>query len=213
MKFDRNKYKVYTWRHLSYLFWILNPLTFVLEVILGRRTPKISVVDKTLDKPLFERSFFPCPHCESFHDARIWSEKSNRLNKNWFGIYCFTCGKIIPCIMSVSSWIILAVTFPFWGWFRTRMKKNWLKKQPERYENISLKNVENEFSRQNWLVSGIKWGIFMYIFMVIVFPFLIGDEITWKTLTLGIVVWLIGGVLFGYMMQFFMNKKPSKITR
>ncbi|MCT1530529.1 hypothetical protein M3B46_05945 [Sphingobacterium daejeonense] len=122
MDFDKSKYKVYTWKNWMMLHWLLNPGIMVNELILGQRVPKISLEEKTTDKQWFERSIVPCPHCETLHDGRTWSSVNGTAFKNWFGLYCNTCGNIIPCLINVFSLIILIITFPIWGWFKTALK-------------------------------------------------------------------------------------------
>lgn len=121
--FDESKYKIYTWKHWMILHFILNPGLAFNELILGQRIPKISLEDKTSKKPRAERSYVPCPHCDTLHDGRIWSADNGRAFKNWFGLYCPECGGIIPCVMNVTSYIILALTLPVWGWFKDDLKK------------------------------------------------------------------------------------------
>ncbi|MGM0634832.1 MAG: hypothetical protein ACQESK_02110 [Bacteroidota bacterium] len=206
MKFNTEKYKVYSWKNWMMLHWVLNPGLAINELILGQRVPKISLEDTTIDKPRIERTFIPCPHCKKLHDGRTWSSENATAFKNWFGLYCDNCGKIIPCLTNGLSFIILTVTFPIWGWFKKSLKAKWLKKQPKRYENITIENSKNQFDNKHWIKSGLNWGAFMFLFMSIGFPYFNDQEITWKTLLLGAVFWTIGGLGFGYSMKLFMNK-------
>ena len=75
MEFSKDKWKIYTWKNWMMIHWILNPGLAFNELILGQRVPKLSLVDKTSDKPLLERSYVPCPHCDEIHDHRIWSNQ------------------------------------------------------------------------------------------------------------------------------------------
>ena len=50
----------------------------------------------------------------------------------------------------------------------------------------------------------------MFLIMSIGFPYFEGQEITLKTLLLGIIIWTIGGLGFGYIMKIFMNKTMNK---
>jgi len=210
MNFDRNKYKVYTWKNWMMLHWILNPGLAVNELILGQRVPKVSLEDLTTDKPRIERGLIPCFQCGTLHDARIWSTHNGTAFKNWFGLYCKNCGNIIPCLTNGLSFIVLALTFPIWGWFRKTWKAKWLAKQPMRYENVAIQTVPNPFDKKSWIKTGLSWGAFMFLFMSVGFPYFEGQEITWKKLLLGVVIWTIGGLGFGYSMKVFMNKAVSK---
>ena len=52
---------------------------------------------------------------------------------------------------------------------------------------------------KNWVKKGLYFGIFMYIFNVILFPYFSKtDSLTYKKMAIGIPVWLISGLLFGY---------------
>ena len=140
MEFNNEKYKIYTWKNWKVLYWILNQGLAVNELILGQRIPKISLEDKTSGKPRLERVLVPCPHFTKLHDGRTWSNQNGTAFKNWFGLYCSNCVNITPCLRDGFSFIILAITFPVWGWFRKSLRANWLEKQPERYRNTEIKN-------------------------------------------------------------------------
>ena len=81
-----------------------------------------------------------------------------------------------------------------------------MEKQPKRYEHIEIKHHSNQFDKKGWIKTGLSWGAFMFVIMSIGFPFIDGQEITWKSLILGLVMWTIGGLAFGYIMKLFINK-------
>ena len=213
MNFDRKKYKVYTWKNWMMLHWILNPGLIVNELILGQRVPKITLEERTLNKTRFERGIVPCPHCETLHDGRTWSTENGTAFKNWFGLYCNKCGKIIPCLINIFSFLVLILTYPIWGWFKNKMKKNWLEKQPQRFKNIDIKKVPNPYDKKSWIKTGLGWGLFMFIMMSIVFPLYDGSEINIKTILIGVVIWTISGLFFGYTMKLFFNAKINKQSK
>ena len=103
MKYDSKKWKVYTWKNWMMIHWMINPGLVINELILGQRVPKVTLEDKESNKPRIERSYVPCPHCEKLHDSRTWSTQNNTGFKNWFGLYCNNCGKIIPCLINIFS--------------------------------------------------------------------------------------------------------------
>jgi len=215
MDFDKSKYKVYTWKNWMMLHWLLNPGIMVNELILGQRVPKISLEEKTTDTQWFERSIVPCPHCETLHDGRTWSSVNGTAFKNWFGLYCNTCGNIIPCLINVFSLIILIITFPIWGWFKTALKNNWLEKQPQRFFDFNLETTTSPLQKISWLKIGLIWGAFMFlIFMVMLY--LDGSEIPLKMILLGVVISAIGGLIFGYLMKIIFKatiKRRNKFSR
>lgn len=187
--------------------WILNPGIAINELILGQRVPKTSLVDKTSTKPLFERTFVPCPHCQTLHEVRNWSTENGTAFKNWFGLYCKNCGNIIPCLMNVLSFLILAFTFPIWGWFRTDLKEIWLKKQPKRFKHIDVNKIPNRYSRKNWIKTGLTWGPIMFFITLIGSVFFDEQEITMKTLLLKLVIWVFGGLVFSYFMKVYTRSR------
>ena len=49
--------------------------------------------------------------------------------------------------------------------------------------------------------KGLGWGITMFIIMVVVWPLIHHEEITPKSIGIGILAWIIiGSFLFGYIM-------------
>lgn len=212
MEFDKEKYKVYTWKNWMMLHWVLNPGLAINELLFGQRVPKVSLEDKTSKKPRVERTFVPCPHCEKLHDGRTWATQNGTAFKNWFGLYCPNCGKIIPCLRNWFSLIILAVTFPVWGWFRKSLKSKWLKNQPKRYEKIDITIKPNPFDKKAWIKTGLTWGTMMFLIMTVVFPYFIGQKITLRSILAGLIIWTIGGLVFGYTMKLISTKKGKNTS-
>jgi hypothetical protein len=212
MKFDSKKYKVYTWKQWMMLHYVLNPGIAVNELFFGQRVPKVSLEDKTSEKPFLERSYVPCPNCETLHDGRTWSSQNGTAFKNWFGLYCPNCGEIIPCLINLTTLLILAITFPIWGWFRKSLKKRWLEKQPKRYKEIEIELLENPFEGYGWIKMGLRWGILTGILMLIFFP-LIGVEVFSKQFIVTIAAFVIlGGLLFGFIMKLFFEKTGTEVA-
>jgi len=207
MEYDKEKYRVITRKNWMMIHWILNPGLAINELILGQRIPKIQLEDRFSDKPRIERTFVPCPHCEKLHDPRTWSTQNKTASKNWFGLYCPNCGKIIPCVTNVFSFIILALTSPIWWWFRKDLKNKWLLKQPKRFDNIDSKIYYNPFENKNWITAGLSFGGIMFVLMSLIFPLIWQEPITWRSITVGIIIWTIAGLLFGFIMKLFLTKK------
>jgi len=203
MEYDKTKFTAWTWKHGSMIHWILNPGLVINELILGQRVPKVLLFDKTTDKPLMERQIVPCPHCEKLNDGRLWATKNGL--KNWFGLYCPNCGNTIPCIRNLTSLLVIILTFPVWIWFVKSWKRNWLNNQPARFENLNLEEITHE--NTSWLKTGISWGGFMYVLMTIVVPLIEGKEITLTMMLIGIPIWTVAGLGFGYIMKYWMGKR------
>ncbi|TNE65204.1 MAG: hypothetical protein EP344_03125 [Bacteroidetes bacterium] len=209
MHFDPDKYKVYTWKHWMLLHWIINPGLAFNELVLGQRVPRVSLLDKTSEKPLIERTLIPCPHCEKLHDGRTWSTQNGTAFRNWFGLYCPACGGIIPCLTNGLSFILLALTAPLWYAFRDRLKARWLEKQPARYRDLDVASTPNPYEDLGWIRIGLGWGLFMYVFMTFILPFFYGEDLSWKQAVIGVPVWAIGGLSFGYAMKRLFGKKEK----
>ncbi len=209
MEYDKSKFKIRNWKSAEMLHWIINPGLVFNEIILGQRLPKVMLIEKKSSKTLQEKTKIPCPHCGTLHSGLKWSTKNNAF-KNWFGLYCDNCGKTIPCLTNLTTFLLLGLTFPVWIWFKDKWKMTWLKKQPERYQNMDLKNVQNPYEEYGWIKLGLFWGLFMYIFMVLLFPLIDGEGLsTWKVV-LGIPIWTIGGIGFGYTMKLINGKNIKK---
>jgi hypothetical protein len=206
MNIDKTKYKVWTWKHVVMLHWIINPGIALAELILGQRVPRILLIERDRSKQLAERSFVPCPHCNTIHSGLKWTPQNNTAFGNWFGYYCDNCGRIIPCLINLTSLIILSVTAPLWFWFRSEWKKKWLDKQKEKFSqplNLTLPEY-------NWWYVGLRWGLFMYIMNALFFPLFDGTEHTLKRLLIGIPIWAAGGLLFGLTAKSMISAKKKK---
>lgn len=209
-QYDKNKYKAYNSKHWMILHWKINPGMFINELILGQRLPKLSLVDKTSSKPLVERSYVPCPHCNTLHNSKTWSTQNNTAFKNWFGLYCPNCGEIIPCIFNYISLLILALTYPIWFSFKNKWKNKWSSKQPQRYKNLDLTSKPNPYDGWGWIRIGLGWGFAMFVFMSLLYPYFIDGDFRWLRVFIGIPVWTLGGLAFGYIMKIIMGKPGVK---
>jgi len=206
MNYDPDKYKIWNWKSPVILHWMINPGLIVNELILGQTIPKIMLIEKDGSKPLYQKSFIPCPHCNTLHSGLKWSSMGKMAFKNWFGYYCDNCGGIIPVQRNLTSLLILGITFPVWGWFGKAMKQKWLGKQAARYQNLDLSKAARQNTTARWLKAGLFFGLFMYICSNIITPLIKGEPISQLSLTIGIPVWLAGGLIWGYIMKAWMNK-------
>lgn len=207
MDFNTNKYKVWTWKNPLMLHWMINPGLAFNELVLGQTVPKVTLVEKS-NKSLAERSFVPCPHCGTIHSGLKWSLQNKTAFGNWYGLYCDNCGNTIPCLRNITSLIILGVTFPIWIWFQKSWKKKWLSIQKEKFSK-PLSLTTPEF---NWVTQGLSWGVFMFLFMDILFPLFEGEDYKPLKLITGAVIWILGGLLFGYAMKRLMFKPSTKTS-
>jgi hypothetical protein len=200
MTFDKVKYKVWTWKNPLMLHWIINPGLAFNELVLGQRVPKITLIEKN-NKPLAERSFVPCPHCGTFHSVLKWAPQNHTAFKNWFGLYCDNCGKIIPCLTNLTSYIFLGITFPIRVWFKDKWKARWLEVQKEKFSK-PLVLTQPDFK---WWYVGLRWGFIMLVIMNI----LKFKDFTWKGFLIDIPIWISGGLLLGLIIRSFAGRKTN----
>lgn len=203
MNFDTTQYKTWTWKNPLMLHWMINPGLAFNELVLGQRIPKLLLVEKNSKKSLAERSFVPCPHCNTIHASLKWTPQNKTAFRNWFGLYCDNCGKIIPCLTNLTTYLLLALTFPIWIWFRKKWKQQWLLAQKERFS----KQLDLTTPSYNWVTEGLSWGYFMFVAMDIVYPLLVGESYSAVKFLIGIVVWTLIGLLFGYVMKQMVFKR------
>ena len=207
MPVDTAKYKVWTWKHPFVLHFILNPGLAFNELVLGQRVPKVSLVERDKTKSLGERSFVPCPHCQTVHSGMKWSLANRTAFGNWFGLYCDHCGGIIPCVTNLTSLIILALTFPIWYPFKNRWKEKWLQVQREKFSK-PLILTEPDFK---WWETGLGFGFSMFVFNGLSDFLVFQETFTWRKLAISLVVWTLGGLVFGLLLKKIAGKnKPQQ---
>ena len=207
MNYDKTKYKIWTWSSPVILHWIINPGCVVADLV-GVRQPKVMLIERNSSKSFYERTLIPCPHCQTLHSGLKWSKQNKTGLKNWFGLYCDNCGKIIPCLSNLISYIILGLTFPIWFWFKDRWKEKWLEKQKVKFSKPL--NLTYSEPKHQWYLQGLLFGIIMYVFSTLLNPFIAGKSITLTGLLIGIPVWTVAGLVFGFTIKLLNRKKKIK---
>ncbi len=210
MQYDKNRYEIWTLFHPFVLFWVLFPPLILNELIFGQRHPKVALVDKMSDKPWMERIYFPCPHCETLNDARLWANR-NSLG-HWFGIICPICFEVIPCLRNIFSLTILAITFPLWYFPAQIFRKRWLEIEKVRVEK-ALKRPLLQAESVRWLFRGTIFGGFMWVVLEII-PQVwnVLNEREWDLIMMfiSLPIWLVTGIVWGLFMRWYMNRKGKK---
>lgn len=205
----KSVYKVWSWKSIYMLHWIINPGLAINELFLGQRVPKIMLIQKDSTKTLPEKSFVPCPHCGTIHPSLEWSSQNKTALANWFGLYCNHCGKVIPCLRNLTSLIIIFITFPIWIWFKKTWKKKWLMVQREKFSK-PLKLSSPEYNV--WL-RGLDIGIGYYLLTMFTNFIIFQDPFTWKKPIGNLVGSMITGLISAAIIkEMFMKKtaiKPS----
>ncbi|MFY0607014.1 MAG: hypothetical protein JXR10_09880 [Cyclobacteriaceae bacterium] len=205
MKIDHTKYKIWNKRSLSMIHFMLNPGMAFIELILGMRIPKIILIDKNSDEAFINRITYPCPHCETYHHGNTWSFPNKTIFKNWFGLYCRICGKIIPCVRNWTSGLILILTYPLWFWWINSWKQSWLSKQPARYSKLIFER--KAIKKYLWIKVGLLFGFTMLITLFI--PIYIRSNYRVNILLIGILYCVISGLFFGYAIKWWSERRPK----
>ena len=214
MQYDKNRYKIYALPHPLVLFCMLNPFMFISELILGQRLPKVTLIDKESDAPLMERCYFPCPHCETLNDCRIWA-KAHALG-HWFGFVCPNCEQIIPCLWSLYSYVVLAVTYPLWYFPVRFFRDRWIAKEKARLAKV-LERPLLQAKNVKWLlllIGTFGFGGIMWLGVVVipeVQDVLNGEEWDFEMMfVFGLPLMLVIGFGWGLWVHFSMNKKGKR---
>lgn len=214
MEYDKNRFEIWALPHPLILFWVLFPALIFNELIFGQRQPKVSLVDKKSDKPWMERTYIPCPHCETLNDARLWAK--GRAFGHWFGLVCPSCHQVIPCLWNIFSLAVLAITFPLWYFPARAYRQKWLEKEKERLAKV-LERPLIQAKSVNWLLRGTLYlGGLMWVIMGVipeVWEVLNGGEWDWIMMLIALPIWLVTGSAWGLFMRFWMNRKGEKTDK
>ena len=216
MQYDKNRFTIWALPHPLVLVWVLFPGAILNELILGQRLPKVMLTDKESDKPWMERTYVPCPHCETLNDSRLWGKGNIFAFGHWFGLVCPSCHQIIPCLWNIFSLVVLAITFPLWYFPARFFRRRWLEKEKERLAN-ALEQPLIQAKSINWLLRGTLYlgGLMWLILGVIpqVWEVLNGGEWDWIMMFIALPIWLVTGFAWGLFMRFFMNRKGEKADK
>ena len=207
MQYDKNRFKVWALPHPLVLVWVLFPGAILSELILGQRLPKVMLIDKESDKPLMERTYVPCPHCETLNDGRLWA-KWNAFG-HWFGFVCPSCHQVIPCLWNVFSLVVLAITFPLWYFPARFFRRRWLEIEKETLVKV-LERPLIQIKFIHWLLMGVfGWGILSWVLFE-GWQVLDGGEWDLMKMIGNLPIWLVSGFVWGLWMHLFMNRKGRK---
>ena len=208
MQYDKNRFEIWSLPHPMTLFWMLFPAVTVNELIFGQRQPKVLLIDKKSDKPWMERSYIPCPHCETLNDGRLWV-KWNALG-HWFGFVCPSCHQVIPCLWNIFSLVVLAITFPLWYFPARFFRRRWLEIEKERLAR-TLERPLIQATSINWLFRGVFfWGVPIWLISEVipqVWGVLNGEKWDWMMMFVSLLIWMVGGFAWGLWMHFAMNRQ------
>ena len=195
MQYDKNRFKIQALPHPFILFWVSFPLLIFNELIFGQRLPKVTLIEKESDKPPEERSYIPCPHCETLNDRRLWATKRSAFGYgHWFGLVCPSCHQIIPCLWNIFSLAILAITFPLWYFPVRFFRHRWMEKEKERL----AKALERPLIQATFIIDSLSIGtlssISTWVMWVILEVVRNGGEWDLKTMLEGLPFSLVVGL-------------------
>ena len=212
MQYDKNRFTIRALPHPLILFWVLYPGVILHELILGQRLPKVMLIDKESDKPLLERTYVPCPHCETLNDRRrLWAKWD--ACGHWFGFVCPSCHQVIPCLWNIFSLAILAITFPLWYFPARFFRRRWLEKEKERVAN-ALERPLIQAKPINWFFRGIfdvvehGWSGWVGFEVWVVLD---GGEWDLKTMLERLPFYLLGGFIWGSFMHVYEKGRLAKV--
>ncbi|MGB1042162.1 MAG: hypothetical protein ACPGU6_02115 [Tenacibaculum sp.] len=60
---------------------------------------------------------------------------------------------------------------------------------------------------KKWQKVGLMWAIWMFVIMTFIWPLIKGEEITLQSILIGIPIWIIGGLFFGFSMRKRLEEK------
>ncbi len=209
MQYDKNRFKIRALPHPFILLWVLFPGTMFFELMSGLRLPKVVLVDKESDTPQMERSYVPCPHCETLNDRRLWAASGH-----WFGLVCPSCHEIIPCLWNIFSLVILAITFPLWYFPVRFFRHRWIEKEKERLAKVlerPLIQAKSINSPLIFLANAFASGVFMWMMWVIFTVLWDGREWDLKTMLESLPIWMAGGFGISVLMR-WMEKDKERLA-
>ncbi|TVQ15823.1 MAG: hypothetical protein EA361_05050 [Bacteroidetes bacterium] len=68
----------------------------------------------------------------------------------------------------------------------------------------------NPFEGSGWLAQGITFAIILFVLMFVVYPLVMGEELTLKSILAGLISSSLGGLIYGLAMKWLNRKKVIK---
>lgn len=189
------------------LHWILNPGLVINELVLGQRLPKLTLTCTECALPLPERSYVPCPHCNTVHEARIWGGRN--AFGNWRGYVCPTCNTRIPAIWNLTSLVVLALLSPVWYPFYRFYFKDRPPSPPIQTPGKPLRTINKAAGFR----MGLTYGFLMWLLMSAVpatVEYFQTGEMNVGRLIQGGEIYLVAGAAFGLIMYLYLIRKGKR---
>lgn len=77
----------------------------------------------------------------------------------------------------------------------------------------SQKSNPGSFEGRGWILHGLIWGAFMFVFMGILFPLAEKKQLTWPRALTSLAIWLAMGLVYGLVMRTFNRRRSRRQAR
>ncbi len=205
MQYDQDKFQLLPLPCPQLLFWAINPVMAINELILGQRLPQVTLIEKHSTQPLLERQFIPCPHCNALNPARLWS--SGNAFGHWFGYVCPECCGTIPCLWNFTSLLLLALTAPIWLLFKKPLQQRWQVKSLKRVIAMKQKPTK-ENNQQPCIKTAQVIAVVLFLFMLFIQNK--AAALTVEQVSISLMASGLLGVIFGQLAIFKKRQRSKK---
>lgn len=69
---------------------------------------------------------------------------------------------------------------------------------------------KNMYAGKGWIKIGLGWGSVMYILQSFVFPYFSGEVYSLRYQLIGIPIWIVAGLAFGYTMKIVTDRRERR---
>ena len=196
------KYDVKKFPNVGYVFWLLNPILSINELVLGQRIPKETLVELDVERTSPPKEYVECKACGQLTDLDLWPRAGVKF-RNWFGLACPTCGSKLPTCLNLWSRLLLLAFFPIVKTLNVRFQNRVLSKQV-----LALRSAQlgQNPARNSW--KGIKLGVLFGGAMAVLLSLAslaeLGNII--PAMIIGLVGGSLSGLLFSGLMYLFRHK-------
>ena len=108
--------------------------------------------------------------------------------------------------MSIITPILVILNIGYSGYIGYRLRKKQLDTSdcatPEEY------NAKKAKLKRSCIIASIQWGLSMVVMMEYIFPFIGGEDLSLSWFS--ILVWIIGGIAFGFFLYLMSKSKLQK---
>ena len=202
-----HRHKVISLPAWTLVHWIVNPAVFIGEVLLGIRQGAVTIVCEECNTEKLLRCYHQCPGCRRYHSVLLWAGFGH-----WFGLFCPDCGRRIPTVCNALSYALHIVLTPVRKLFWTALKQWWVNWEQARARRLREIGGDRRVLRHNSARSGmLGWGIPTWVVSML-WAFStkgVSTEVALRQIC-ALPVWLLGGVLFAYLMRYMLHRLPAR---